>query len=204
MRTQLDKLLKKMNQVPGIVRNPAYVAEVELDEDGVDPADLAPLVSGNAPIVTAPASEDGDVAEDVEEDKDKDEDTDVLVQTMHEVMDRLSELNKELENMVSYALEDTGTQEPLVDPNVNVWDARKAWEQEFSLYPVASREEVYSRIYIQVGKLLHHMQEPVDQQTWNRDDKYMTDGLTNIIVKHFRLCRLTERALRDQANEPNM
>ena len=168
----MDELLKKkMYQVPGIVRNPAYVAEVELDEDGVDPADLAPLVSGNAPIVTAPASEDGDVAGDVEEDKDKDEDTDVLVQTMQEVMDRLSELNQELENMVSSALEDTGTQEPLVDPNVNVWDARKAWEQEFSLYPVASREEVYSRIYIQVGKLLHHMQERVDQQTWNRDDK---------------------------------
>ena len=68
------------------------------------------------------------MAGDVEEDKDKDEDTDVLVQTMQEVMDRLSELNQELENMVSSALEDMGTQEPLVDPNVNVWDARKAWE----------------------------------------------------------------------------
>ena len=125
----MDELLKKkMYQVPGIVHNPAYVAEVELDEDGVDPADLAPLVSGNAPIVTAPASEDGDVAGDVEEDKDKDEDTDVLVRTMQEMMDRLSELNQELENMVSSALEDMGTQEPLVDPNVNVWDARKAWE----------------------------------------------------------------------------
>ena len=62
-----------MNQVPVIVRNPAYVAEVELDEDEVDPTDLAPLVSGNAPIVTAPASEDGDVAEDVVEDGNDDE-----------------------------------------------------------------------------------------------------------------------------------
>jgi len=59
-----------MNQVPVIVRNPAHVVEVELAEDGVDPVDLALLVSGNAPIVTAPASEDGDVAEDVAEDKD--------------------------------------------------------------------------------------------------------------------------------------
>ena len=33
-----------MNQVPVIVRNPAYVAEVELDEDGINPTDLAPLV----------------------------------------------------------------------------------------------------------------------------------------------------------------
>ena len=53
-----------------MVRNPAYVADVELDEDEVDPADLTPLVSGNAPIVTAPASEDEVVAEDVVEDGD--------------------------------------------------------------------------------------------------------------------------------------
>jgi len=160
----------------------------------VDPRDLAPLVSGNAPIVTAPASEDEDVAGDVEEDKDKDEDTDVLVQTMQEVMDRLAELNQELESMVSSTLEDTSTQEPLVDPNVNAWDARKAWEREFSLYPEASREEVCSRIYVQVGKLLHRSQERADQHTWNRDDKYMMDGLANIVVLDFRLDKLTERA----------
>ena len=47
-----------MNHVPVIVRNPAYVAEVELGEDEVDPTGLAPLVSGNDPIVTAPASEE--------------------------------------------------------------------------------------------------------------------------------------------------
>ena len=101
----------------------------------MDPRDLAPLVSGNAPIVTAPASEVGDVAEDIVEDEDMDEDTDVLVRTMQEVMDRLAKLNQELESMVSSTLEDTSTQEPLADPNVNAWDARKAWEREFSLYP---------------------------------------------------------------------
>ena len=62
-----------MNQVPVIVRNPAYVADVELDEDEVDPADLTSLVSWNAPIVTAPVSEDKDVAEDVVEDGNDDE-----------------------------------------------------------------------------------------------------------------------------------
>ena len=41
-----------------------HITEVAPDEDEVDPADIAPLVSGTAPIVTAPASEDGDVAED--------------------------------------------------------------------------------------------------------------------------------------------
>ena len=81
--------------------NPAYINEAALDVDEVDPIDLAPLVSGNAPIVTAPASEVGDVAEDTVEDEDMDEDTDVLVRIMQEVMDRLAKLNQELESMVS-------------------------------------------------------------------------------------------------------
>ena len=76
----------------------------------MDPVDLAPLVSVNAPIVTAPAWEDGDVAEDRVEDKDKDEDTDVLVGTMQEVVDGIAELNEELKSMVSSILEDTCTQ----------------------------------------------------------------------------------------------
>jgi len=59
-----------MNQVPVIVRNPAYVEEVELDEDEVAPANFTPLVSGNTPIITIPASEDENVAEDVVEDGD--------------------------------------------------------------------------------------------------------------------------------------
>ena len=71
---------------------------------------------------------------------------------------------------------------------------KEGLEQEFNLYPEASSEEVCSRIYVQVGKLLHKLQERVDQQTWNRDDKYMMDGLANIVVMHFRLDKLTERA----------
>ena len=174
--------------------NPAYINEAALDVDEVDPIDLAPLVSGNAPIITVPASEVGEVAEDPVKDEYTDEDTDVLVRTMQEVMDRLAKLNQELESMVCSTLEDTGSQEPLVDPNVNAWETRKAWEREFSLYPEASREEVYFQIHVQVGKLLHRLQEQVDQHTWNRDDKYMMDGLANIVVLHFRLDKQTERA----------
>ena len=74
--------------------------------------------------------------------------------------------------MVSSTLKDTSIQEPLVDPNVNAWDTRKAWEREFSLHPEANRDEVCSMIYVQVGKLLHRLQERADQHTWNRDDKY--------------------------------
>ena len=65
------------------------------------------------------------------------------------MMDRLAEQNQELESMMSSILNDTSTQEPLVDPNVNARDARKAWEREFSLYPEAKRDEVCSRIYVQ-------------------------------------------------------
>ena len=38
-----------------------------------------------------------------------DEETDVLVRTMQEVMDRLAELNQELESMVSSTQEDTSS-----------------------------------------------------------------------------------------------
>ena len=42
--------------------------------------------------------------------------TDVLVQTMQEVMDKLAELNQELESMVSSTMKDTSTQEPPCRP----------------------------------------------------------------------------------------
>ena len=41
--------MKKMNQVPNIVRNPAVVGELELDGDEVDPADVTPYVSETPP-----------------------------------------------------------------------------------------------------------------------------------------------------------
>ena len=127
-------------------------------------------------------------------DEDMEDEIDVLVQTMQEVLDKLAELNQELESMVSSTMKGTSTLEPLVDLNVNAWDDRKAWEQEFRLHPEANRDEVCSRIYVQVGKLLHRLQERADQHTWNRDDKYMMDGLANIVVLHFRLDKLTEGA----------
>ena len=62
-----------MDRVSVIVRNPAYIEEVELDEDEVDPADLTPLISGDTPIATVPASKDEDVTEDVVEDSKEDD-----------------------------------------------------------------------------------------------------------------------------------
>ena len=124
-----------MNQVPVIVRNPAYVAEVELDEDEVDPADLAPLVSGNAPIVTAPASEDGDVAEDVVEDGNDDEEMEDIPQILQDVISSLEELNKDVRNLLSPTSRGTGSQQPPIVPRIEVWDTGRAWEREYKLYP---------------------------------------------------------------------
>ena len=78
-----------MNRVPVIGQNPAYIEEVELDEDEVDPADLTPLISGDTPIVTVPASEDEDVTEDVIEDSDEDKE-------MEELDKEVEELRKEV------------------------------------------------------------------------------------------------------------
>ena len=76
-----ELLIEEMNQVSMIVSNPAYVTEATPEDiDEVDPTNLAPLVSGSAPIVTAPASEDGDVAEEkVDDGNEDDDDTEGLV-----------------------------------------------------------------------------------------------------------------------------
>ena len=116
-----------MNQVPVIVRNPAYVAEVELDEDEVDPADLSPLVSGNAPIVTAPASEDGDVAEDVVKDGNDDEEMEDIPKILQDIISSLEELNKKVRVLLSPAPRGTGSQQPPTTvPRIEVWDTGRA------------------------------------------------------------------------------
>ena len=79
--------------------NPAYINEAALDVDEVDPTDLAPLVSGNAPIVTAPASEDEDVAEDFVEDRDDDEEMEDVPQILRDIVSSLEELNKEIRSI---------------------------------------------------------------------------------------------------------
>ena len=68
-----------MNQGPVMMQNPAYVEEEELDKDEVDPADLAPLVSGDSPIVTVPDLKEENVVEDLGEDVDEDEEIQVDV-----------------------------------------------------------------------------------------------------------------------------
>ena len=191
-----------MNELLREEMNQAYITEVALDVDEVDPVDLAPIVSGNAPIVTAPASEDGDVAEDGVEDKDEDDDAEDLV--LQEIRYSLEELNKEVRDLLSPSPGGTSTQQPPVDPRIDVWDTGRAWEREYNLHPESSKNDISVRLFNQVEDMLQKMHERVIQQTCNKGDKDLIDRLANIQVMHFRLSRLTEKVPRDQANGHNM
>ena len=176
-----------MNQVPVIVRNSAYVADVELDEDEVDPVDLAPLVSGNDPIVTAPASEDEEAAEDVVEDEDEDLEEEDLCKTMQDVLEKLEDLHKEVEELNKEVIDllppspgGACTQQPPVVPRIEVWDTGRPWEREYRLHPDSSIDEISSRLFNQVADLLQIMHERISQQTWNEREKELIDGLNNI------------------------
>ena len=179
-----------MNRVPVIIPNLAYIAEVELDEDEVDPADLTPLISGNTPIVTVPASEDEDEYEKVED----------VPHILRVVIQGLEGSNRELRSILSFG--DTSSQQHTVVPNVDVCDTGKALEEEYRLYPDPTMEEVRDRLSNQVWDLLQIMQERVDQNTCNNIDMKLIDGLKAISVMHARLSNLTEKVLKCQAEKP--
>jgi len=198
-----------MNRVSVIVRNPAYIEE--LDGDEVDPADLAPLISGNTPIVTVPASEDEDVAEEVVEDGDEDPDEEDLLDMMQNALKELEErsremiqglqgLDQELDSRMSRR--DTSSQQPIDVPNVDVWDTGKAIEQEYRLHPDSTMMEVRDRLSDQVLDLLQILQERVNQHTCNDKDIRLIEGLKTILVLHSRLGVLTDTVLNRQAKKP--
>ena len=182
--------------------NPAYIEEVELDEEEVDPADITPLISGDTPIITVPASEDEKVAEDVVEDGDEDEDMQDILEKMEKLDTEVKELRKEIMDLLSSIPEDTRSFQHTVVPQVEVWDTGKAWEQEYRLYPDPTMKEVRERLSNQVWDLLQIMQERVDQQTCNSKDIKLIDRLKPISVMHDRLGKLTERVLKRQAKKP--
>ena len=205
-----------MNRVSVIIQNPAYIEELEpegeaVDQDEVEPANLAPLISGNVPIITIPASEDEDVAEEIVEDKNEDHDDEDQSKTMQDVFEELEELdreviqglqglNQELRSILS--LRDTSSQQHTVVPKVDMWDTGKAIEQEFRLFPNPTRKGLKDRLENQVWNLLQIIQERVDQGTYNDTDIRLVDGLHVISVLHARLGILTEIAFKHRAKRP--
>ena len=198
-----------MNRVSVIVQNPAYIEG--LDGDEVDPADLAPLISGNTPIVTVPASEDEEVAEEVVEDEDEDPDEEDLLKVMENALEELEErsrrviqglqgLDQELGSIMSRR--GTSSQQPTDVPNVDVWDTGKVMEQEYRLHPDPTMMEVRDRLSNQVFDLLQILQERVDQHTCNDKDIRLIEGLKTILVLQSRLSILTDIKLKCQAKGP--
>ena len=191
-----------MNWVPVIVRNPAYIEELEPDEEAVDQADVTPLVSGDTPSITVPASEDKNVAEDASEDNDEDENVDDILEQLIKHDAEAKELIKEIMDIISSIPENTSSLQPAVVPQVEVWDTGKAREQEYSQYPVSDIKEVRNRLSNQVWDLLQIMQERVDQRTCNSKDIKLIDKLNAISVMHDRIGNLTDKVLKRQAEKP--
>ena len=201
-----------MNRVPVIVRNPAFIEELEPDGDEVDPADLIPCIGGNTPIIISPASEDkevvgdgvGDTIRDIEKliQDIEDEYEEEIPHVLREAIQNLEGLNQELRSILS--LGDTSSQEHTVVPDVDIWDTRKAVEQEYKLYRDPTMEEVRDRLSNQVWDLLQILQERVNQHTYNSKDIELISGLKTISVLNSRLSVMTTTVLKRSAEKPHV
>ena len=190
-----------MNRVPDIVRNPAYIGELEPEGDEVDPVDLSPFMEGDTPIITGPPSEDEGVdrvedaireLEELVQDSDDDQE-ESIPQILREAIQERKRLNQELRSILS--LRDTSSARPTDVPEVDVWDTGKATEQEYRLYPDPMMEEIRDRLANQVWDLLQILQERVDQQTYDSKDIEFISGLHNILVLNNRLRIMTDLEL---------
>jgi len=174
---------------------------VNVDEEDAKPDNLVPLVSGNIPIITVPASDDENEAEDVVEDS-EDEDIQEALGEVDRLDREVQELRKEIMNILSSIPVDVKSHQHTVVPQIDVWDTGKAWEQEYRLYPDSNRKEVSDRLSNQIWDLFQIMQERINQQTWNNKDIELINVLKAISVMHFRLGNLTEKVLKRKAKKP--
>ena len=163
-----------MNRVPVIVRNPAFVEELEPDGDEIDPADL----------IQDPG------------DDDKEEKMDNLLKELESRNVEADELLKEMRDYISSLQEGTGSKQPTVVPDVDIWDTGKATEQEYRLYPDPTMEEIRDRLANQVWDLLQILQERVDQHTCDSKDIEFISGLQNILILNSRLSIMTKSVLK--------
>ena len=186
-----------MNHVPVLVRNPAYDGGLEPDGDGVDPADLAPLVRGNAPIITAPASDDEGAGGEVAVGRAEVERGDMV--DMH---DFLGEIVEQIKTF-NYTMQGSSTlSQPLAVPVIDTGDTRRAIEQEYRRFPNPTRRGLRDRLDNQIWNLLRIMQEWVNQGACNDIDIELIEGLQTIAVLQARLNVLTNIAIRHGARRP--
>ena len=182
---------KKMNRVPVIVWNPAYIEELE-------PRDSLDLISRESQIITAPASDDGATGEEVADEPEvgdvggsvEEAELDVK-QVLQEAVQNLSTLNDEIRSVLSLSRDQRA-----VVPDIDTYDTGKATEEEFRLYPNPTRKELKDRLNNQVWDLLHLLHERVVQGTYDETDVKLIEGLQVIWVLQARLTIYAEIAIK--------
>ena len=187
-----------MNRVPAIVWN--NPEELELDE--VDPADLAPLISGNTPIVTVPEDTVEEVAAGHDDEADDEEELRDIMETAERLDAEVQEIRREIRNLCASTPETTHSQQQAVVPQVDVWDIDKAWEHEYNQHPDPGITEIRDRLSNQVWDLLQIIQERVDQQTYNSKDIEIADGLNAISVMIHRISDISKNADKVSTGKP--
>ena len=186
-----------MNRVPILVRNPAFDGGLEPDEDGVDPADVTPFTSGNAPIITAPASDDEEAGGEVTAGR-----AEVGREDMVDMHDFLGEIVEQIQAFNSTMQGSSRPSQPPAVPDINTWDTGKAVEQEYWMFPNPTRKGLKDRLDNQIWSLLQIMHERVGHGTCNDTDIKLIEGLQVIAVLHARLNVLTAMAIRHRARRP--
>ena len=160
-------------------------AHISIPDDGheeeVNPADLAPFISGNTPIITVPASE-------VEEGREVMED---MYNFLGEISEQIQTFNSTMQGSIN------SSQQPVV-PDDKLWDTELAWAREFNLHPDASRSVIISRLYNQIWDLLQKMKERVTRQTWKVEDQEIVEGLINVMILSVRNNILSNKIIEDQ------
>ncbi len=168
------------------------------DFDNIDPVDLSPLVSGQAPIVTAPASEDGEAAGDDVAEVPEDPFNELLkkypLTGARKLVEALKSLFEDIEALKDQSRSsDVDTQggastgQPPAVPDDYTWDLNAAWEREFHLYPEANHEELNFRLKLQVWDMLQQIWGCVHQYTWKKEDQDMANGLINVLILNKRI-----------------
>ena len=154
-------------------------------DEEMNPEELTPSTSGNAPIITVPAPRDEGAQEEMEN----------MHDFLGEIVEQIQMFNSTMQGGVNLS-------QPPVVPDDKLWDTESAWNRELDLYPDASRSAIISRLYNQIWDLLQKMKERVTRQTWSRDDQGIVEGLINIMILSVRNNIISNKMIEEQARRP--